>query len=319
MTTSGQREETLTGTGWTSQQERSSPFWLKAIIGIYRLLGRRVCEWLLYPISLYFFLFSGSGRRSSIEFLGRFGSRSYSGVTGWIRLRADSYRNFLEFSRALLDKFSVWQGHISLGELKFHGRELLRNLISARQGAVVISAHLGNIEVLRAIAQDELNRIKVNALMFTKHNPGFNSILRASNPESHLRIIPTEDPGPELIIDLRERIAAGEVVAMLGDRLLPGSSERSVRVPFGGSEANFPAGPFVLASLLECPVILVFCFRDAPRSYSIHFESLSDRIILPRATRTEALEATVRKFAERLEFYCRRYPSHWFNFFDFWR
>jgi predicted LPLAT superfamily acyltransferase len=31
-----------------------------------------------------------------------------------------------------------------------------------------------------------------------------------------------------------------------------------------------------------------------------------------------AIREGVRRYAERLESYCLRYPDNWFNFFDFW-
>ena len=35
--------------------------------------------------------------------------------------------------------------------------------------------------------------------------------------------------------------------------------------------------------------------------------------------RSAAIEQLLRRYAERLEHYCRLAPYNWFNFYDFWR
>ncbi|MGE5489800.1 MAG: glycosyltransferase family 2 protein, partial [Actinomycetota bacterium] len=76
-------------------------------------------------------------------------------------------------------------------------------------------------------------------------------------------------------------------------------------------------GPFILAALLECPVFLFFCTREAD-GYHVHFEPFAERIELPRGRRVEAIAALAQRYADRLAALCRRAPFQWFNFFDFW-
>ncbi len=117
---------------------------------------------------------------------------------------------------------------------------------------------------------------------------------------------------------LAERVAAGECVVIAGDRV-PLDGGATVEVPFLGEPARFPAGPYILASLLRCPVFLLFCIRDGG-DYLIRFERLADRIELPRQGRQVQLTA----WAERLHVRALtgvlvRSPHDWFNFFDFWK
>lgn len=295
---------------WSTRKELSSPFWIRLMVRIYRLMGRRLCELLLYPIVLYFWISSGKNRRASLQFQRRLGAPG-------ARLYLMSYLQMLEFGRALLDKFIVWYKPIGYEALECHGRMELRSLIDQGKGAVLIGAHLGNIEVMRAISHD-IRGLKVNALMFTSHTPHFNAVVSEANPDVNLRMIRTETPGPELVLDLRQRIASGEVVAMMGDRVMPGSPEKSLIFPFLGADASFPTGPFIVASMLECPVLLVLCFRRRSGGYEVYFEKIADRLELPRKERAAALTTAVGDYVTRLEGYCRRYPLHWFNFYDFW-
>ena len=88
--------------------------------------------------------------------------------------------------------------------------------------------------------------------------------------------------------------------------------------PFFGEEAAFPTGPFLLASLLKCPVYLVFGLYHPPKRYDLYCELFAESLDLPRKTRAESLQREVQRYAQRLEDYCRKAPHNWFNYFDFW-
>ena len=47
-------------------------------------------------------------------------------------------------------------------------------------------------------------------------------------------------------------------------------------------------------------------------------EAFSDAIDIPRAQRTEAIAALIRRYAVRLQEVARSAPCNWFNFYDFW-
>lgn len=84
-----------------------------------------------------------------------------------------------------------------------------------------------------------------------------------------------------------------------------------------GQPAPFPQGPFILAALLRCPVLLIFALKQQGKLH-IHCEPFADPLLLPRADRHAALEQAVNRYAARLEHYALQAPLDWFNFFDFW-
>jgi predicted LPLAT superfamily acyltransferase len=123
--------------------------------------------------------------------------------------------------------------------------------------------------------------------------------------------------GPETAIFLQSCIDRGEFVVIAGDRTPVLRSDRISRAPFLGHLAPFPQGPYIIASLLKCPVILIFCLKKAGK-YHIIFEHFESEISLPRQARAAVLDSFVARYAERLTYYAERHPYQWFNFFDFW-
>lgn len=185
------------------------------------------------------------------------------------------------------------------------------------RGAVLIVSHHGNPEVARALMAPGL-RDRLTVLVHTRHAENFNRVLRQFRPEAAMRLIQVTEIGPEIAIQLKERVERGEWVAIAGDRVPVLSAGRVVMAPFLGQDAPFSQGPYVLASVLGCPVRLLFCWRDSPGRWRMALQTLADRVALPRGRRTEAIAALAAGYAARLEDHCRRHPLQWYNFFDFW-
>ena len=79
-----------------------------------------------------------------------------------------------------------------------------------------------------------------------------------------------------------------------------------------------PVGPYVLASVLECPVHLLFCLRR-PSGYRVFFEPFCTQVRWQRSQRDAIIADLAQRFAARLEHYVLMEPLQWFNFYPFWR
>ena len=120
-----------------------------------------------------------------------------------------------------------------------------------------------------------------------------------------------------MAISVKERIDAGEMVAVLGDRV--GLGDRVVEVDLFGAPALLPAGPYWLAASLGCPVFLTFGLFHEPNRYDLYCEPFADRIELARSDRHGAARVWAQRYAQRLEHYCRMAPDNWFNFYPVWK
>ena len=159
--------------------------------------------------------------------------------------------------------------------------------------------------------------LKLTVLVHTKHAQAFNQLLAQLDPDSQLNLMQVTEISPATAVLLAEKIEQGEFVVIAGDRIPVAPNPRVAIAPFLGAPAPFPVGPYIIASLLRCPVYLIFSIRTG-RTSEVHFELLRDSISLPRKDRDQALAVLAAEYAARLEYFCLRAPLQWFNFYDFW-
>ena len=302
---------------WSRLEERGVYAGLRLMLATYRLFGRAGFSLLLFPVVLYFYVFGGTARRASGEFLTRVqADPRYAGGLEPGPLWRQSFRHFREFGNAVLDKLAAWSGRIRTDQIVYDNRDLFDSLHNQGRGGLLIASHLGNMEVCRALGQLSVG-LKLNVLVHTKHASNFNRLLQQVSAESHMSLIQTTEVDPATAMQLYDRISRGEFVVIVGDRTPVMSSGRVGWTPFLGRPAPFPQGPYILANLLECPVQLIFCLKRQDR-YHIIFEPFADVIYLSRRSRDKTLDDLVSRYAARLEHYCVSDPTQWFNFFDFW-
>jgi predicted LPLAT superfamily acyltransferase len=302
---------------WTAAAERGSlvGMWLTA--RFYRLFGHRVSKYFILPIVAYFFVTDRRGRRASRSYLQRLhavpGGAAALGHAPTVR---DSFRHYYEFGLAILDRVRFTLGRGRDVDIVFRGREHFAELVAAKRGAILLGAHLGSFDAMRLLAAR--SGVVVNILMITRHAPRINAMLRALNPGVDVRVFEPDPAAADNIFRLKACLERGEFVAILGDRIGTGARARVVKVPYLGATAAFPAGPFLLAHALGCPIILMIAVRRDDATYEIFAEPLAERVLLPRSERAERLGEIVSRYARRLEAYCLLAPYQWFNFFDFW-
>lgn len=306
---------------WAKQEEVNGLWGMRIMLTVWRLLGRRAFSLLLWPVVGAYWLTATTARKASQGWISR--------VRQQLQLRQmpvpprlTSYRHFMRFGHAMLDKVSSWRGELRLGhEVVFApGAEAALDITSPG-GKLLLASHLGDVEACRALAH--LDGAKtINALVFTDNARRFKQIMQEMAPQAGLNLIPVTDIGPETAMLLKEKLDAGEWVAIVGDRIaLEPTRSGEWRVnwsPFMGQPAPFPQGPFILASILRCPVLLIFALQQQGK-LRIHCEAFADPLLLPRGERQRALQETIDRYAERLEHYALQSPLDWFNFFDFWR
>jgi predicted LPLAT superfamily acyltransferase len=292
-------------THWADVAEVGSGLGVWFLYTTERLLGRRFFRVALAPVALFYVLTRRLTRESSREYLARVGV-----APTW----RNCWRHVSSFAESLLDKVLAVSGHYPFQALRFSGREVMLESLAAGRGGVLITAHLGCLEVCRLAAENR-RQLRLNVLVHTRHAGRFNAVLKRLDPRTQVQLLQVDELGPGVAAMLARRVEAGEFIVITGDRVP--RSGRTATAPFLGAPAHFPIGPWVLAAALGCQVIL-FSVIHEDRTYRALFEKLTDRVVLPRGDREAALAGYVARYAGWLETLCRRSPLDWYNFFHFW-
>ncbi|MEH8022149.1 acetyltransferase [Rheinheimera metallidurans] len=305
-------------THWAKKTENGSYMAIRILLILYRFGGKWLIVVCLAPVLAYFFLKDCSARNASMQFLQRV--HQFKGVESPFKRKPgywQSYQHFWQFALAALDKIDGWLGRIPQSSVTYGGSLSFENIAHSGKGALIIGSHLGNQEVCRALVRSKYP-IRINILAHTQHTAAFNRILKESSSDVDLRLIEVTELTPAVSVMLSDCIERGELVVIVGDRISAQAPDRTVWASFLGNPAPFAIGPWVLASVLQCPVHLMFCLKQQD-GYSLMFEPFSECISMPRKQRQLIITEHAQRYAKILERIACRYPLQWFNFYDFWQ
>lgn len=296
-----------TQAAWTRMPERGGGTALRLILRIALGLGWHVGFVLLHPITLFYLATSPVAQKRAVR---RYLARALGRQAAW----RDLWRLYFCFAATLLDRVFLLTGRTNGYRVEIEGLDLLKAAAAARQGVVLLGAHMGSFEALRAVGGAGAP-VEIRMLMHANPGGAADALFDGLDPTRAASVIRLGQP--QAMLEAREALDRGGVIGLLADRAPRG--ERMVAIPFLGAEAPFPGGPMTLAAILHAPVVLGFGLWLGPRHYKLRFEAFAETIDLPRATREAALRSWLDRYAARLAEVCRAHPYNWFNFYDFWQ
>lgn len=303
MTEAESKEGREGGEHWSTTPERRGMWGLRLLWLLYRIGGRPLFALIGTPVAFIFRLTGTRAREASDRFLERVAERREA--LGLVLRPVSGHAHFRAFATSMLDRLAAWAGDLKLARDVDFADEESRRLLSEPtpdgRGRLVLVSHLGVAEATRALAQHD-RAVPVWALIFDRHAPRFKAMLEAVAPDASRHVIAVDRLGVETASMLQDAIERGD---------------RSVTADFLGREAPFPAGPFILASLLKCGVVTLFAVREGNRIL-IKCEPFADEVKLPRRGREAELSRLASLWAQRLEAEALEHPAQWFNFYDFW-
>jgi predicted LPLAT superfamily acyltransferase len=304
---------------WNTEEEKGSPWALTFVIWFSKLFGYNCTYRLTYFIVWFYFLVDAPKRRVVIAYLQQlhFYAKEKTPFTEepgfW-----HGFKLYKFFGEVIVDRFVSWmRAEKDFFEVDWNGKELLEAQIQSGRGALLLSGHLGNIEVLRSIAQ--VKDVPIKMLMFVRNAQKYLNMLSKSNKQVLDHLICLESMGIGALTLLQEEIEQGQLIGVLADRITQGAPEKTIQVPWLGRLASFPQGPFVLATLLEVPIYTFFVIKTGSRKYRVEVSQIFDGRTTQRKNRKEVIKNILLAYKEQLETFCLLYPYQWFNFYDFWK
>jgi predicted LPLAT superfamily acyltransferase len=291
--------------GWLRQRERGSRIMLRFIMWVALSVGRPAARALLYPICVYYLVFSKQARRAIRPFL----TRALGRPVGW----RDLFRQYHCFASTILDRIYLLAGQYRRFDIDILGVEVLKERLAGGQGCILLGSHLGSFEIVRAIGLSQPD-LEIKVLMYEQNAPMIHDIFRDLNLPVAEAVI--QAGLPDTMLRVKECLDRGGVVGVLGDRFL--KQDQTTQCKFFGKLAEFPVGTMRLTSIVKAPVILFFGLYRGGNRYEVHFELFVDEVTIDRQHRDREIQQWTQRYADRLERYCRLAPDNWFNFYDFW-
>lgn len=161
----------------------------------------------------------------------------------------------------------------------------------------------------------------INILLYDKHAGNFVKMMQKQNDESRLNVFQVDEFDMTTIMQLKQKIDAGEWVFIAGDRIPLSGVERTVEVEFLDQKAPLPIGPYMLAKALACPVNYMFAYRHKPAQNKVVFDvtPVCEKLVISRKNREHDIAQYAQLFSDKLEGHCHNAPYQWFNFYNFWQ
>jgi predicted LPLAT superfamily acyltransferase len=289
---------------WATRKERGSLALIKTMAFLSLRLGRRASRIILYAIAAYFFLFSPKARRHS---------RHYLSLALCRRPKArDRFLQMLSFATTIHDRVYLLNGRDDLFNITQEGDDKLLARI-AEGGALLLGAHMGSFEVIRAASRHQRG-VRVAMAMYEENARKIGGILAAINPAHVPEIISLGHI--DAMLNIAEHLKHGCCVGVLGDRTFGTAPTQAVTIL--GETAHLPIGPMRAAAILRCPVFFMAGLYRRRNNYHVVFEPIADFSAAVGGREAAVCEA-IDRYAAILDRYCRSDPYNWFNFFDFWQ
>ncbi|MCB2156035.1 lysophospholipid acyltransferase family protein [bacterium] len=176
--------------------------------------------------------------------------------------------------------------------------------ILAQGGAISISAHFGNWELMGAYTA---HRAPIIPLSKPMHNPLFQDFIDHTRRRHGLEFIWTDDPNParQILKTVRDR----KIVNILPDQDMRGEG---IMVPFFGRPASTTPAPAALALRLGCPIVPVFLVRLGPTRHRLVIQPPIHPQDFAADDRDEATRALTARLNQCIEDMIRLYPAQYF-------
>lgn len=280
-------------------------FGQKSLLIMFRFLPVRVGYFFVALAVPFYMLFRRSGYQASFNYFHkRLKQRK-------IIAFKNTARNHYRFGQIIIDRFVVLAKKRSIFQIEIEGSDLFKELLSQKEGFLMVSSHVGNFELLGYLYPQEQKTIY--SMIYGNEVAAIQQARKTQFGMNNIQVISADESMNHIFL-INNALANGGIVNIPADRIF--GSQKSVTCNFLHGRATFPLGPFVVAAIHNIPVLAVFVMKVSAKKYKLHLQLiLSDR---ERKTTKLKAESLLLNFTKELETIVKQYPEQWFNFYEFW-
>lgn len=273
----------------------------KIFIFFIKNLGVRAAYGLLYFVAFYYFLFSIKSTRSIYYYFRK--RLQYPTLKSIFSV----YRSYYTFGKTIIDKSAISSGLKKQFTYEFDGIETIIDLLDKKQGGIMISAHVGNFEIAEFFFEEIDTRSQISLVTTDAERRNIKEYMEKVTVKSNIKFILVSDDMSH-IFEINNALSNGDLVCFTGDRYMKGSKVMTESLL--GESAHFPAGPFLLASRLNVPVLFVYVMKETNKHYHLYSRRAQSK--------NRDAQGLLKEYTRSVEWMLKKYPLQWFNYFDFW-
>ncbi len=251
-------------------------------------------------VAFYFVCFSGKHRKALTHF--------YQKGFGFSKVKALKLaaKTFNAFGRVLIDRIALKTSKKRHYSHSFDNEQALLDISKNGKGGFLFSGHVGNWENAGNLIGERITS-KINVLMLDHEVEKIKAFIEDATDKAKYNLIPLKDDMSHLVL-IHQALKRNELIALHADRTM--SNQKTFRFKFLEGIAEFPAGPFIMASKFKVPITFVF----AVKGKGLHYNLSATEPILDALSPEEIAEKYVRKLEEMV----RSNPTQWFNFYEYY-
>lgn len=271
-------------------------------IFLLKTFGIGPAYFILRFVIFYFVLFSPRSNKDIYTYF-----RKRLGYSRWQSILS-VYKGYLMFGKTLTDKIAISTGLRDKFTYTHNGIENIDNVLKKNKGGILISGHVGNFEISHYFFENRYSDSKISMVTTMGEHQSIQEYMDRISEKSHLNFILVKEDMSH-IFEIHSAIDEGGLVVFTGDRYMEGS--KILTEKFMGKKANFPMGPYLLASRLKLPVLFVYFMKGQKRHYDLYASSAEFK--------ARDAQGLLREYTQSMEDILKKYPLQWFNYYDFWK
>ncbi len=193
--------------------------------------------------------------------------------------------------------------------VRAEGAEHLDRALGLGRGAIAVTAHVSNWDILAAAAA--VRGYAVNAVTNDLRSGGLNDLVVASRERIGMRMIP---PASASLRSILKALARNEVVALVSDLY---RGDHGVLVNLFNRPVSLPAGPAAIALKTGAPILPVWVRRGKDNRYVAEVETPLE--VSRTGNYLHDVQVTTQRIAHFFERIIRQDPDQWFVFLPVWQ
>ncbi len=282
-------------------KSRGTVLGYKIFVFFMKKVGIGAAYFILYFVAAYFCFFSKDSTKSIYYYLRH--RLKYSKLKSVFGI----FKSYYVFGQTILDKIAISSGLSDSFTYESDGVHFINETLKAKKGGVLISAHVGNFEISEHFFGILEENASISLLTTDVEHTAIKEYLDSVRKKSNIKLILIKEDLSH-IFEVNAALARNEIVCITGDRYVKGS--KFLTEELLGKEAKFPAGPFMLASRLNVPVLFVYVMKETNKHYHLYARK-------SQAKHRDA-QALLKEYTQSVTWMLKKHPLQWFNYFDFW-